>query len=142
MKELSAGGVTYRHCKAGIEILMVLDMFGRWTLPKGRVEPGEEPDEAALREIREETGIRGRIVTVLSPAHYSYYCSHRRASIDKRVEYFLVEAVGDDSPRPQLEEIKAVKWVRGDEVVALMGYDNNIPTLRQALGILDDHQDK
>jgi len=59
VKEISAGGVVYRKEGDRLELLMIEDRYGKWTLPKGKQEAGEEVEETALREIREETGLRG-----------------------------------------------------------------------------------
>ncbi|AQS55348.1 NUDIX hydrolase [Novibacillus thermophilus] len=72
MKEISAGGVVYRKEGDRLELLMIEDRYGKWTLPKGKQEAGEEVEETALREIREETGLRGRIVRPLMTVNYQY----------------------------------------------------------------------
>ncbi|MBT9253898.1 MAG: NUDIX domain-containing protein, partial [Brockia lithotrophica] len=59
--EVSAGGIVYRRGARGPEILVIEDRFGRIAYPKGHLEAGETPEQAALREVEEETGIRGTI---------------------------------------------------------------------------------
>lgn len=62
-----AGGIVVREKKGAHEILLVSSISrpGRWTLPKGSIEDGEEPESAASREIAEEAGVRGKLVTLL-----------------------------------------------------------------------------
>ncbi len=100
MKEISAGGVVYRKEGDRLEMLMIEDRYGKWTLPKGKQEAGEEVEETALREIREETGLRGRIVRPLMTVNYQYD-DPERGTVDKDVHYFLVQCTARDAI-PQL----------------------------------------
>jgi len=59
LKEISAGGVVYRKDNGSISLLALTDRFGRYSLPKGKQEAGETLKETALREIWEETAIKG-----------------------------------------------------------------------------------
>src|SRR5947209_3256518 len=90
--EVSAGGVVVRRTRRVLEVCLVND--GRyWGLPKGNVERGETPEQAALREIEEEVGLpaqRLRVVRELTPSDYVYRRGGRL--IFKRVHQFLVEA--------------------------------------------------
>lgn len=127
---VSAGGVVYRRGEGGLQVLLIRDRFGRWTVPKGHVEEGERPEEAALREIREETGITGRVVAALPPT--TYYFRHRGVLVRKTVHHFLVEAVGGEL-RPQEEEIADARWFAPEEIAALPQYDTNRGVLQAAL---------
>lgn len=129
-KVVSAGGVVFRRQAGRVEVLLILDRFGRWTLPKGHVEEGEGPREAALREIAEETGIAGRVVEPLPPTVYVF--RDRHGTVEKTVHYFLVEAVGGE-PTPQKGEVEAVRWFPVAAIPALRQYDNNRDVLRRAL---------
>jgi 8-oxo-dGTP pyrophosphatase MutT (NUDIX family) len=134
MREVSAGGVVYRQTDGQIEILMIEDRFGHWTLPKGKKEPGETDEETALREIEEETGIKGRIVSPLQTVTYEY--NHANDGwIEKTVVYYLVQAVtGEETP--QLEEINGVVWLPADEAwqkQQKFGYENNHEVMKLAL---------
>ncbi|MEF3304612.1 NUDIX hydrolase [Paenibacillus sp. GYB003] len=137
MKEISAGGVVYRHREGVTEIQLIQDRYGKMTLPKGKMEPGETIPETALREIREETGIDGRIVAELERIEYQY--SHeKRGTIDKEVHYFLVEATGG-SLQAQIEEIRGVAWFEPLEAWKRQkqsGYANNDSVLAKALQAL------
>lgn len=126
MKEISAGGVVYRKRDGKVEILLIQDRYGRWTLPKGKREAGETDEENALREIKEETNIGGKIMEHLHTIHYQYH-HPQNGQIDKEVHYFLVEALTEEEA-PQLEEINRVAWY--DHVTAYRlqkerGYENN-----------------
>jgi len=142
MKEISAGGVVYRKRDHGLEILLIEDRFGRFTLPKGKKEPGETDEETALREIEEETGIKGKIVTHLRTVHYQYeHQSH--GLVDKEVQYYLVEAEGGRET-PQLEEIQGVAWLTPEEAWEKQkerGYENNRDVLELALRHLGNERE-
>ncbi|GAB2703565.1 NUDIX hydrolase [Paenibacillus thermoaerophilus] len=134
MKEISAGGVVYRNVPGGVEIQIIQDRFGRATLAKGKMEPGETIEQTALREILEETGIRGRIVEPLEVISYRY--EHpTKGLVDKEVHYYLVEAL-DDRLTAQAEEISGVEWMTPEaawRTQLASGYDNNDIVLRKAL---------
>ncbi|MCI3919682.1 NUDIX hydrolase [Paenibacillus sp. TRM 82003] len=135
MKEISAGGVVYRRTKSGaVQIQLIQDRYGRTSLPKGKMEPGETVEQTALREILEETGIRGTIRDTLAIIEYQYKHADK-GLVDKEVHYYLVEATGGEHV-PQIEEIRGVDWfhpVAAWEKQQLSGYDNNDEILRRAL---------
>lgn len=138
MKEISAGGVVYRKKSGQLEILMIEDRFGYVTLPKGKQEPGESLEQTALREIEEETGIRGRMIMHLCRVYYQYQHDHK-GLIDKQVDYYLVEAESGQET-PQLEEIQGVKWLPANEARKKQleqGYENNHSVLEKALDYLE-----
>ncbi|XID95390.1 NUDIX hydrolase [Paenibacillaceae bacterium WGS1546] len=133
-KEVSAGGVVYRKREGRLEIQIIRDRFGRTTLAKGKLEPGETIEQAALREIAEETGIAGAIVAPLESIAYEY--EHDKfGRVLKEVHYYLVEADGG-ALQAQLEEIAGVDWHEPAEAWRLQresGYDNNDAVLKKAL---------
>jgi 8-oxo-dGTP pyrophosphatase MutT (NUDIX family) len=77
-------------------------------LPKGHVDPGETPVEAAEREVREETGITARAVTELGQTRYWYRRDGR--TIGKTVDFFLFEHVDGDTAEHD-DEVEEVRWV-------------------------------
>ncbi len=130
IRERSAGAVVFRRGPEGVRILLIRDRFGRWSLPKGHIEEGETPREAAVREVEEETGVRGRVTGELPPTRYFF----RRGAdlVEKEVAYFLAEAVAGE-PVPQPGEIEEVRWVAPAELARLQQYEDNVPVLRAAL---------
>ncbi|KGE18183.1 NUDIX hydrolase [Paenibacillus wynnii] len=137
-KEISAGGVVYRSGSQGLEIQLIVDRYGKISLPKGKMEFGETVEETALREIQEETGTIGEIKAPLDVIKYTY--NHPvHGKVDKEVHYFLVEAKGGVT-KAQEEEISAVEWHkpaaawnRGNG----RAYANNLNILRKAFAWLD-----
>ncbi|WP_128102914.1 MULTISPECIES: NUDIX hydrolase [Paenibacillus] len=137
-KEISAGGVVYRKGDDGkLQIQLIVDRYGKNTLAKGKMEPGETIEQTALREILEETGMVGRIVEPVDVIAYTYQHAEFGA-VDKEVHYYLVEAESGDM-QPQIEEIKGVDWYTPEEAWSRQesnGYDNNDSILRDALNKL------
>jgi 8-oxo-dGTP pyrophosphatase MutT (NUDIX family) len=125
--------VVYRFSPGGrAEILMIMDSYSRWTFPKGLIEAGETPEQAAIREIGEETNVRGEIQATLGETHYKYH-GGPRGLIDKTVYYYLVRALDGDQARPLLGEIKDTRWYGLDEAVAISAYPNNHDILTRAV---------
>lgn len=137
MKEISAGGVVFRRWEGELQIQLIQDRYGKITLPKGKMEPGETVEQTALREISEETGIEGRIVKPVEVIVYQY-TNAQKGLVDKEVHYYLVEAVGG-SLSAQLEEIRGVEWLEPSDALRqqrLSGYRNNDSVLDKALELL------
>ncbi|MDF2726282.1 MAG: pyrophosphohydrolase [Paenibacillus sp.] len=137
MIEVSAGGVVYRERNGQKEVQLITDRTGKMTLPKGKMEPGETIEQTALREIHEETGIQGKIVSFLEKIEYRYvHAAH--GTVDKEVHYYLVEAIGGRQ-RAQIEEIQSVYWLEPGEAWKRQqqsGYSNNESVLAKALNAL------
>lgn len=111
--EISSGGVIYRRANVGIEVALTQTTRGpMWCLPKGRVEAEETLEQAALREVREETGLSGEICQPLRPIEYSYQSrsddGHRQA-VDKTVHFYLIEFRGG-SVEDHDHEVADVRW--------------------------------
>lgn len=132
----------YKHVAGQLRILMIEDRYGKWTLPKGKQEPGEALSETALREIREETGIEGDVVTQLMTIRYQFHPSDGTRQVDKEVHYYLVKSLSGKE-KPQLEEINRLEWLSRHEVWERQnrsGYDNNKQVLEKAFLIIGSGQ--
>jgi 8-oxo-dGTP pyrophosphatase MutT (NUDIX family) len=134
VREISAGGVVYRMFEGRFQVQLIQDRYGKITLPKGKMEPGETVEETALREISEETGIAGKIVKPLEVIKYQYQLP-QVGQVHKEVHYYLVEAVGGKL-QPQVEEIRGVEWLEALDAWRRQkksGYANNDTVLQKAL---------
>lgn len=102
----AAGGVLLRSGPDGPQVLLVHRVRqGDWTLPKGAVAPGETDVEAAVREVREETGLRCRAGAELTGVRYRD--RNRRA---KQVRYWLMTPLAG-AGRPDPSEVDGLRWV-------------------------------
>jgi len=135
LSEMSAGGVVYSWHGSTPMILMIRDRFGRWTFPKGLIEKGESPEEAAVREICEETGVCGTVERYLGDVTYVYTSDN--GLVRKTVRYFLVRS-SHQEPSALLSEIAEARWVAPDDARCLNGYDDNREMLEMALSAILD----
>ena len=121
------------------EVCLVND--GRyWGLPKGNVEPGETAEQAALREIAEETGIAHAalaIVAELPPSEYVYRRRDGGRLIFNRVHQYLVTAPSGAELRPQVEEIAAAAWLPFDDALSRAGFADTRKALQAARNLID-----
>jgi 8-oxo-dGTP pyrophosphatase MutT (NUDIX family) len=135
--EVSAGGVVYRTAEAGVEVCLAARRTRRgdlaWGLPKGNVEPGEEPEAAAVREVLEETGLEAEIEEDLGTIRYMYVWEGVR--IRKQVRFFLMRATGGDVEHHD-HEMEDVRWFPAGRVHKRAAYRGEREVLERALALL------
>jgi 8-oxo-dGTP pyrophosphatase MutT (NUDIX family) len=133
--ETSAGGVIFRRGDAGPHVLLIRDAYAHWGLPKGHLEEGETPDVAALREVREETGLSA---LVLGPLLRTIDWRFRSGAtlVHKFCHFYLIECPAGEAV-PQLEEgITECSWLPLDAAVERISYRNAREVLHAAAGML------
>jgi 8-oxo-dGTP pyrophosphatase MutT (NUDIX family) len=111
VKEYTAGGVVFRINNGQLEFLLLQDVKGRWSIPKGHVESGETLEQTAVREIGEETGLFGiKIIDQLDKIHFFYRMEGKLIFMTTFV--FLMEATDPDEVlQPEKSEgIVDVSW--------------------------------
>lgn len=114
-----------------------LDRRGRllWSLPKGHLEAGETAEDAAVREVEEETGIRGRVLAALGTIDYWFVADDRR--IHKTVHHYLLEASGGELSDTDVE-VDQVAWVPLGELGARLAYAGERRLAETAADLLSD----
>jgi ADP-ribose pyrophosphatase YjhB (NUDIX family) len=123
--EVSAGGLVID--KSGSKGLLIGRLDPKdasherllWSLPKGHIESGETPEQAAIREVGEETGIKSEIVRSLGVIDFWFMASGKR--IHKTVHHYLFKEVGGKLA-PQVTEVDDVQWFPIEEIISKLAY--------------------
>ncbi len=140
-REFSAGGVLVRRLR-GRWWLAAIRPGGRpeglWALPKGLIGPGESPEEAALREVGEETGLEAAPVEKLGDVKYVYTWAGER--VFKIVSFYLFRyrsgRIGDIAPEQRIE-VDEARWLPLEEAPKLLAYKGEREMAAKALAALE-----
>lgn len=121
----AAGGVVWRDGADGDRTVLLVHRprYDDWTLPKGKLDAGEEADAAALREVQEETGLGCALGPALPTVAYTDH--HGRP---KRVRYWAMQPV-DGAFAPN-DEVDAVRWLAPEDAVRLLTYEHDAAVVR------------
>ena len=128
MEEVSAGGVVVK----GKDVLLLKKYNGDWVLPKGRLEDGELLEQAALREVQEETGLRCQISRRIGFVKYNYV-NREGTLVQKTVHYYYMNNVLGNL-QPQKEEgFCQVAFLPFDKALRLLRHDSERNMVRSAI---------
>jgi len=135
--EFSAGGVVVQDGPEGAEVALAARRTRKgdlaWGLPKGVVEPGEQPEQTALREVQEETGLHAEIIRPLGDISYWFVWDGER--VRKKVAFFLMRAVGGDTSLHD-HEMEEIRWFPLAQAVKKATYPSERDVIRRAVEAL------
>ncbi len=140
-REFSAGGVLVRRLRGRWMMAAIRPQGkkeGLWALPKGLIDPGEKPEQTALREVAEETGAHGRPAGKLGDVKYVYTWAGER--IFKVVSFYLVRYSGGrlgDVPPEHRHEVADVRWLPLEDGPRLLAYGGERAMAKKALERLE-----
>ena len=129
----SAGGVVVKGSGTDLRVALMRSGYGTWVLPKGRLEEGETPAEAALREVGEEIGLRGAtLIGEIGQTEHEYDQAGKRHR--KQVDWFLLEAdpEAELSPNPD-ENALDCGWFTREQALSLLSHADQRRILRRGL---------
>jgi 8-oxo-dGTP diphosphatase len=112
----AAGGLIVRDGEVAV---VHRPKYDDWSLPKGKLDPGESWEEAAVREVHEETGIRARIVAELAPSRY-----RDRKGRPKTVRWYRMDVEDEGAFEPD-DEVDELRWLAPEAARALVDYDHD-----------------
>lgn len=131
-QQISSGGVLHRITGSLCDVALIRrsspDRKVIWCLPKGWVEPGESLEQAALREVREETGMTGQILEPLGNIQYRFYSKEDRSHVRKTVHFYLMRYV-EGNTRDHDHEVEEARWFGLEDALSALTY----PTERQIM---------
>jgi ADP-ribose pyrophosphatase YjhB (NUDIX family) len=126
VREPTAGGVVFRISEKDqgkVEILLIQDSRGRWTIPKGHIEEGESARQTAEREIQEETGLQKvKVGPWLGKINFRY----RRGSslVLMTTEIYLAKALGDTNRIKKEQWMTSIAWMPANEALEKIEYED------------------
>ena len=160
LREISAGGVLVRRTPQGWELAVIepqreASIVGEsdkkrhkevLALPKGLIDAGEKPDQTAIREVREETGLTGSILAKLSDIKYMYVRSWGdNQRVFKIVSFYLLRyesgSIDDVSPEMRIE-VKRAQWIPLEGAERRLAYRGERDVIRLAREYLDSHAEE
>jgi len=135
IEESLAGAVIYRIEENNFFFLFVHDIFGYWTLSKGHLNESEKPENGAVREVKEETGVNIKIEKEIGTNEY-IASDPEKGKIKKKVIYFLASTKDKDIELKESGGLDRAKWFKMEELGDLKMYDDIRPIIAKAIKVL------
>lgn len=143
IRQFSAGGVVYKRNRNQVSWLIrrakpseYYKGTAGWSLPKGWIDVGEKSQDAAIREVKEETGVEAKIVSKIGEMKY-FFVDENKEKVFKIVTYYLMEYAGETGKGFD-EETEEIKWVTIDEALERVRYKNEREMVENGNKLLSD----
>ena len=136
VEEYSAGGVVVRQIDGTMHVLLIRDPYQNWGLPKGHLEAGESGEDAALREVLEETGLTCVLVGETLPA-IDWYFRREGRLVHKFCEFFLMRSEEGEATPAAEEGITECLWLPLRGAIEQITYDNARGVIEEAARLLE-----
>lgn len=134
--QFSSGGIVYRKKGNETEVVLIVRGEGKiFCLPKGKIEKPETPQETALREVNEETGLKGRIEKEIGKINYWFQSKEEKARIFKTVYFYLIKYESGETTHHDFE-VEEVKWLPVDEALKIMSYPSERKMMQKVKTLL------
>ncbi len=131
-RQTSSGGVIYQKRGDTFYVAVVSVRNGQyWTLPKGLLDKGETPEMTAVREVREESGLNGRIIGKLGEITYWYFLKGENTKCRKTVHFYLMEYESGDTSAHDFE-VDTAEWFPLDEALKKVSFKGDRKILQEA----------
>lgn len=132
IEQFSAGGAVFRETDSGTNVVIVKMIPElRWQLPKGIIDPGETPEQAASREVREEAGINTELRGPIRKIDYFFSVQRKgvRTRIHKFVQFYLMEYVSGDVADHD-DEVEEARWVSVETALKKLAFEQERDVVR------------
>ena len=139
MDQISAGGIAFRWADSAPEVAIVLMKPKlRWQLPKGIVDEGESPQEAAVREVREEAGVETDLVKLIETIEYWYRSVRygKPVRYHKFVHFYLLQYRSGEVTDHD-HEVEEARWVRFDEAIQMLDFKSEREVAEKARQMIE-----
>ncbi|MGC2064427.1 MAG: NUDIX hydrolase [Thermodesulfovibrionales bacterium] len=131
-RQTSSGGVIYRKTDDTFSVALISVKGGKfWCLPKGLLDKGETPEMTAVREVREESGLNGRIIEKLGDITYWYYIRGENTKCRKTVHFYLMEFESGDTSQHDFE-VDGAEWFTLEEALRKISFKGDRRILETA----------
>lgn len=125
VRETTSGGIVFRRSGKDrqLEILLMQDAKNRWTIPKGHVEPNEDPRQTAEREIIEETGLKEmKVYDWLGKVNFRYRRGHTLVLMTMHI--YMVQGLGNTDELNPEDWLNDIKWLPANEAIEKIAYED------------------